>query len=47
MNRNKIKILIVGAGPTGLTAGVELVRRGIKAQIISTAEMVAQHSHAL
>lgn len=34
MNRNTMKILIVGAGPTGLTAGVELVRQGIKAQII-------------
>jgi 2-polyprenyl-6-methoxyphenol hydroxylase-like FAD-dependent oxidoreductase len=34
MKRNRIRILIVGAGPTGLTAGVELVRRGIKAQII-------------
>ena len=29
-----MRVLIVGAGPTGLTAGVELARRGIHAKII-------------
>ncbi len=29
-----MKILIIGAGPTGLTAGIELARRGINAEII-------------
>lgn len=29
-----MKVLIVGAGPTGLTAGVELARRGIHAEVI-------------
>jgi len=29
-----MKILIAGAGPTGLTTGVELVRRGIQVEII-------------
>jgi 2-polyprenyl-6-methoxyphenol hydroxylase-like FAD-dependent oxidoreductase len=30
----KPKILIVGAGPCGLTAALELIRRGFKARII-------------
>ena len=29
-----MRVLIVGAGPTGLTAGVELARKGIHAEII-------------
>lgn len=29
-----MNILIVGAGPAGLTAGVELARRGIRATVI-------------
>ena len=29
-----MNILVVGAGPTGLTAGVELARRGLKATVI-------------
>ncbi len=32
------KVLIVGAGPTGLTAGVELARQGVPVEIIDRRE---------
>ncbi|MBZ8135211.1 FAD-dependent monooxygenase [Afifella sp. IM 167] len=41
------KILIVGAGPTGLTAAVELFRRGYHPRIIDEASQPATQSKAL
>ena len=34
MRTNAMRVLIVGAGPTGLTAAIELARRGIIPEII-------------
>lgn len=34
MSRNSEQVLIVGAGPTGLTAAIELIRQGIPVRII-------------
>jgi 2-polyprenyl-6-methoxyphenol hydroxylase-like FAD-dependent oxidoreductase len=42
-----MKILIVGAGPTGLTVGVELARLGIMADIIDRRENPSQLSRAV
>ena len=42
-----MRILIVGAGPTGLTAGVELARRGIVADIIDRKEKASTLSRAV
>jgi len=42
-----MKILIVGAGPTGLTAGVELARRGVDARIIDRREEGSTLSRAV
>ena len=44
---NKPKILIVGAGPTGLTAAVELARRGIIADIIDKRDAASTWSRAV
>lgn len=38
MEKGGPKVLIVGAGPTGLTAGVELARQGVAVQIIDRRE---------
>ena len=40
-------ILVVGAGPVGMSVGVELLRRGLKARIIDAAEGPAGESRAL
>jgi 2-polyprenyl-6-methoxyphenol hydroxylase-like FAD-dependent oxidoreductase len=40
-------VLIVGAGPTGLTMAIELKRAGIPVRIIDKSEQAAQHSQAL
>lgn len=40
-------ILVVGAGPTGLTAALELTRRGKAVRIIDKAERPSQHSKAI
>ena len=40
-------ILIVGAGPTGLTAALELTRRGREVRIIEKAEAPSRHSKAI
>ncbi len=40
-------ILIVGAGPTGMTAAIEMKRAGFDARIIDKAENMAEHSQAL
>lgn len=40
-------ILIVGAGPTGMTAAIELRRAGIDVRIVDKSEHLALHSQAL
>ncbi len=45
--RNSIDVLIVGAGPTGLTAAIELARRGITFRLIEKAETRSPYSKAL
>jgi len=40
-------ILIVGAGPTGMTAAIELKRFGLDVRIIDKSEHMAEHSQAL
>ncbi|MFJ9244517.1 FAD-dependent oxidoreductase [Streptomyces sp. NPDC101776] len=39
-------VLIVGAGPTGLTLAIELARRGAGVRIVDAAPVPHQHSHA-
>lgn len=41
------RVLIVGAGPTGLTAAVELARRGVIADIIEKQDAASQLSRAV
>ncbi len=40
-------ILIIGAGPTGMTAAIELKRAGFDVRIIDKSDHMAQHSQAL
>lgn len=40
-------VLIVGAGPTGLTAGVELQRRGVNATVIDRRDQASTFSRAV
>src|SRR3954454_5706794 len=40
-------ILIVGAGPTGMTAAIELRRAGFDVRIIDKSDKLAEHSQAL
>ena len=40
-------ILVVGAGPTGMTAAIELRRAGLDVRIVDKSEHLAQHSQAL
>jgi 2-polyprenyl-6-methoxyphenol hydroxylase-like FAD-dependent oxidoreductase len=40
-------VLIVGAGPTGMTAAIELKRAGMEPRVIDKAEHMAQFSQAL
>jgi 2-polyprenyl-6-methoxyphenol hydroxylase-like FAD-dependent oxidoreductase len=40
-------ILVVGAGPTGMSAAIELKRAGLDVRIVDIAERLAQHSQAL
>jgi 2-polyprenyl-6-methoxyphenol hydroxylase-like FAD-dependent oxidoreductase len=40
-------ILVVGAGPTGMTAAIELKRAGFDVRIIDKSDHMAQHSQAL
>jgi 2-polyprenyl-6-methoxyphenol hydroxylase-like FAD-dependent oxidoreductase len=41
------EVLIVGAGPTGMTAAIELKRMGMDVRIIDKSNHLAQHSQAL
>ena len=43
----KTEVLVVGAGPVGLTLGVELARRGIAARVIDRAAGPSAHPRAL
>lgn len=47
LSKGKTEILIVGAGPTGLTMACELLRRGIPCRVIDKADAPAQTSRAL
>src|SRR5690242_285187 len=40
-------VLIVGAGPTGLTAACELLRRGVRVRLIDAAPAASVHSKAM
>lgn len=44
--KNGKKVLIVGAGPTGLTSAFELARRGICPKVIDAKDGIAQQSRA-
>src|SRR5215469_15777781 len=41
------RVLIVGAGPTGLTLALSLARRGVPFRLISDAEGPGEHSRAM
>ncbi|HLG75090.1 MAG TPA: alpha/beta fold hydrolase [Ktedonobacteraceae bacterium] len=43
----QVEVLIVGAGPVGLTAALELARRGISCRLIDQAEGPSPYSRAL
>ncbi len=47
MGQSGPRLLIVGAGPTGLTAAVELARRGILANVIEKNDAPSQFSRAV
>ena len=40
-------ILIVGAGPTGMTAAIEMARAGFDVRLIDKSDRMAEHSQAL
>ena len=42
-----MKVLVVGAGPTGLTAGVELARRGVAVTVIDKRDAASSFSRAV
>ena len=43
----KARVLIVGAGPTGLVLGLSLARQGVPVRLISEAEGPGKHSRAM
>jgi 2-polyprenyl-6-methoxyphenol hydroxylase-like FAD-dependent oxidoreductase len=45
--KHETDVLIVGAGPTGLTLACELLRRGVNCRIIDKAASPATTSRAL
>ena len=46
MLRGKTRVLIVGAGPVGMVAGLVLARNGVKPTIIDSASRTTTHSYA-
>ncbi len=42
-----LDVLVVGAGPTGLTLGGELLRRGLRVRIIDKPDAATTQSRAL
>ncbi len=44
---SEFSTLIVGAGPTGMTATIELKRAGLDVRIIDKSDHMAEHSQAL
>lgn len=47
MEKGRQQILIAGAGPTGLTTGVELARRGFKVEVIDRRDAASALSRAV
>ena len=47
LNKTRMRVLIAGAGPTGLTAAVELARRGITPDVIDRKEDPSTLSRAV
>jgi 2-polyprenyl-6-methoxyphenol hydroxylase-like FAD-dependent oxidoreductase/pimeloyl-ACP methyl ester carboxylesterase len=47
VNDNECGVLIVGAGPTGLTAACELLRRGVPVRLVDSALAASTHSKAM
>ena len=45
--KNDAEVLVVGAGPTGMTAAIELKRLGMKVRVIDRSEHMARYSQAL
>ena len=45
--KSETDVLVVGAGPTGLTMAAELAARGIVCRIIDKAPALSQHTRAL
>ena len=43
----KLDVLVVGAGPTGLLLASELARRGVRVRLIEKRTSPAEHSRAL
>ena len=47
MSQTTVDVLIIGAGPTGLTMACELLRRGITCRILDKTEAPATTSRAI
>lgn len=47
MEKSNLEVLVVGAGPTGLTLAADLLRRGIRVRIIDQASAPSDKSKAL
>jgi 2-polyprenyl-6-methoxyphenol hydroxylase-like FAD-dependent oxidoreductase len=47
MAAGQVAVLVVGAGPTGLTMAVELARRGVAVRIIEQLAVPALRAHAV